>query len=213
MALPRTLISGLSSTQLTALRPTGKSFDVADPAVPGLLLRIGPKGTKRWLLRFKWRAERTRIALGDFPEIGLARARELAIGHRSEILRGIDPRRSSRNVATPVWYAQVSSACPSNSGPWSTVIDNGNPRVSDSRSRTATTRFPVSDVSTSRTRHSRLQSSTITRQRSRRPSHSPSEMKSIDQLRFTVDGFGNGFRSKSPIRLRFRRRTASPASR
>ena len=33
-------------------------------------------------------------------------------------------------------------------------------------------------------------------------------MKSIDQLRFTVLGLGNGLRSKSPIRLRFRRRTA-----
>jgi hypothetical protein len=47
MALPRTLAGGLSNSQLTALRPTGRSFDVADPAVPGLLLRIGPKGTKR----------------------------------------------------------------------------------------------------------------------------------------------------------------------
>src|SRR6516165_220037 len=57
---------------------------------------------------------------------------------------------------TPLWYAQASSTWPSNSGPWSTVIDSGRPRRSASRSSTATTRLPVIEVSTSSTRHSRL---------------------------------------------------------
>ena len=34
---------------LTALPATGSSYDVSDAAVPRLLLRVGPVGTKRWL--------------------------------------------------------------------------------------------------------------------------------------------------------------------
>ena len=76
------------------------------------------------------------------------------------------------------------STWPSNSGPLSTVIDSGKPRVSASRSSTACTRKPVMDVSTSMAKHSRVQSSTMFRQRRRRPPMSPSATKSIDQLTF-----------------------------
>jgi hypothetical protein len=78
---------------------------------------------------------------------------------------------------------------------------------------TALTRVPVSEVSTSIARHSRMQSSTTVRQRSRWPSASPSLTKSIDQLWFAVLGLGSGRRSTGPIRLRLRRRTARPSAR
>jgi hypothetical protein len=58
--------------QITALSPIGKSYDIADPAVPNLLLRVGPTGTKRWLFRYQWRRKQTRISIGHFPDVGLA---------------------------------------------------------------------------------------------------------------------------------------------
>jgi Arm DNA-binding domain len=82
--------------QIAALKPTGKSYDLSDPAVPNLLLRVGPNGTKRWLFRYQWKKKRTRIAIGDFPEIGVAQARERAITHQNQINRGIDPRATHR---------------------------------------------------------------------------------------------------------------------
>jgi hypothetical protein len=96
--MPRkTLVSArLSAAQLSALAPTGEEFDIIDPAVAGLALRVGPKGTKRWLFRFRWRGRRPRIALGDFPQTSIGEARELAVAHRGEIKRGIDPRKSER---------------------------------------------------------------------------------------------------------------------
>src|SRR5580704_10823635 len=69
-------------------------------------------------------------------------------------------------------------------------MDRGRPRVSASRSSTALTRVPVIEVSTSRATHSRVQSSTIARHRSRRPSANPSDTKSIDQLRLAAVGCG-----------------------
>jgi integrase len=101
--MPRKLLvsAKMSAAQLAALSPTGDEFDIADPALPGLILRVGPTGTKRWLFRFRWRGERPRIALGEFPQVGLAEARELALAHRSEIKRGIDPRTGARPTKTP----------------------------------------------------------------------------------------------------------------
>jgi integrase len=104
--------SRFTTTHLAVLRPTGKPFDVADPAVAGLLVRVGPAGTKRWLFRYQWNGERTRIALGDFPEIGIAAARELALAHRREIKRGIDPRTSDRPYLGPAHVLLPSSSEP-----------------------------------------------------------------------------------------------------
>lgn len=54
------------------------------------------------------------------------------------------------------------------------------------------TRAPVIEVSTSIAAHSRVQPSTIVKRRSRRPSASPPETKSVDQLWFAAEGFGRG---------------------
>jgi integrase len=86
----------LTATQIASIRPRSEEFDLVDPAVPGLILRVGPSGSKRWLFRFRWKRSRPRIALGEFPTLGLAEARDRALAHRKELSNGIDPRRSSR---------------------------------------------------------------------------------------------------------------------
>lgn len=88
--------SRFTTAGLSALPTTGKSYDLSDPAVLGLLLRVGPSGSKRWLFRFKWNKRTSRIKIGSFPDIGIVRARECAVAHRKELEAGIDPRRSVR---------------------------------------------------------------------------------------------------------------------
>ncbi len=92
--------SRFTHTRLSGLRPIGKSFDVVDPAVGGLIVRVGPAGTKRWLFRYQWNGERTRIALGEFPEIGIAAAREIALAHRSDQARNRSAHRCPANQNT-----------------------------------------------------------------------------------------------------------------
>src|SRR5437764_11513776 len=86
----------ITTTSLVALTPQPQSYDVSDLAVAGLLLRIAPTGRKCWLFRFKWKGHRSRIKLGDFPKIGIAQARELALAHRRKLEAGIDPRQAER---------------------------------------------------------------------------------------------------------------------
>jgi hypothetical protein len=72
----------------------------------------------------------------------------------------------------------------------------------------------VIEVSTSMAKHSRFQSSTMVRQRTRRPSARPSETKSIDQLTLAateklnpgnLQARGEGQVSRFPDRRRIRR--------
>jgi Arm DNA-binding domain/Phage integrase central domain len=62
--------------------------------VPGLVLRVATSGSKVWLFRFKWEGVGTRVALGKFPAVGLAEARQLAVKNREWLDKGIDPRRA-----------------------------------------------------------------------------------------------------------------------
>lgn len=91
--------------------------------------------------------------------------------------------------------------------------DCGNPRSSDNRDSTDTTRVPGSDVSTSIARHSLVKSSTMFRQRKWRPSANPSDIKSIDQLWLGIVAGTFSCRSTPAIRFLLRRLTLRPACR
>ena len=88
-------------TQIAALRPGPKIMEFADPAARGLILRVGVSGTKSWLFRFRAGGARTRIALGTFPDLGLADARAKAGEHQRLLRRGIDPRDAARPTQRP----------------------------------------------------------------------------------------------------------------
>lgn len=78
--------------------------------------------------------------------------------------------------------AQRSRALLINSGPLSTVITSGNPRVRARRSSTRLTRCPVSEWPASKTGHSQLKSSTTVNIRKRRTLKRLSETKSMTSV-------------------------------
>jgi len=84
--------------ELAALPATGKTYDVSDPAVAGLLLRVGPRGTKRWLFRFKWKRQPSRIKIGPLRKIGIARARKIALEFRNDLDPTVFPNLLARTV-------------------------------------------------------------------------------------------------------------------
>lgn len=58
----------------------------------GLALRVSPKGSKAWIVRYTFNGERRDDGLGKFPDISLAEARETAMAMRLSARKGIDPR-------------------------------------------------------------------------------------------------------------------------
>lgn len=58
----------------------------------GLALRVSPKGSKAWIVRYTFDGERRDDGLGKFPDVSLAEARETAMAIRLSARKGIDPR-------------------------------------------------------------------------------------------------------------------------
>lgn len=86
--LTDTLIAGLKPAQ------AGERIEVRDELVSGLAVRISEKGKKTFVLvaRFPGSANPTRRAIGEYPVISLATARDEARRWQLLIRRGIDPK-------------------------------------------------------------------------------------------------------------------------
>src|SRR6185503_6375862 len=80
----------------------GAPYDVRDTEVPGLRCRVMPSGERTFVLlaRFSRDGNPTRRALGSYPVLSLAEAREKALAWKRQINKGIDPaQQEARNRA------------------------------------------------------------------------------------------------------------------
>lgn len=86
----------LTDRGIRGLKPRAKQFEVSDPKTAGLTLRVLPSGAKRWSFRFRNGSRWGRIALGPYPQVGLADARDLAGEHTRAVRRGGNPSAERR---------------------------------------------------------------------------------------------------------------------
>lgn len=69
--------------------PRPKPYKLADER--SLYLLVNPNGTKYWRLKYRYLGKDKTLALGVWPEVGLAEAREKRDAARKKIADGIDP--------------------------------------------------------------------------------------------------------------------------
>lgn len=86
----------LSDAKIKALKPKTKDYRVSDEA--GLCIQVTAKGSKLWRLRYTFQKKEKMLALGKYPEIGLAAARRARDQARSEIAAGIDPALTKKKL-------------------------------------------------------------------------------------------------------------------
>lgn len=84
----------LTATAIKAASPREKNYDLRDDEVKGLLLRVGSSGSKSfaWRGNIKAAAVKVTMKLGDWGDITLDEARDLARECRRLAGQGIDPR-------------------------------------------------------------------------------------------------------------------------
>jgi integrase len=80
-------------------KPGRRRIDYYDAKTTGLSLRIAPTGIKSFAVLYGPEAKRTRLTLGRYPRLSLARARTLAVEAMTRAHAGDDPRH---NVAVTV---------------------------------------------------------------------------------------------------------------
>ena len=79
----------LSDVQIRSLKPADKLYKVTDEK--GLYLEVSPNGSKLWRYKYLYMGKDKRIALGRYPEVGLAEARRRRLEAREHLDNGVDP--------------------------------------------------------------------------------------------------------------------------
>ncbi|MBL8574212.1 MAG: tyrosine-type recombinase/integrase [Hyphomicrobiaceae bacterium] len=84
----------LSDAAIRAAKPIDKLRKLSDGA--GLQLHVFPNGSKLWRVAYRFDGKQKTLALGAYPEISLARARERTQEARRAIAEGHDPSETRR---------------------------------------------------------------------------------------------------------------------
>lgn len=79
----------LTDMQIRALQPCGRIYKKADER--GLYIEVHRSGSKLWRLKYRFVGKDKRLALGRYPEVTLAEARERREALRMQIRDGVDP--------------------------------------------------------------------------------------------------------------------------
>jgi integrase len=82
-------MGNLTDKAVKAAKPKAKPFRLSDAG--GLLLLVRPGGRKSWVVRLTRDGRRMDAAIGGYPELSLAEARERAIEARRLAKDGLDP--------------------------------------------------------------------------------------------------------------------------
>jgi len=78
----------------------GKGEPVAKSDGDGLTFTLSRTGTAAWVLRYRTGGRRKELTLGNYPDLGLAAAREKARAHRVAIDEGRDPAAEKQEKKT-----------------------------------------------------------------------------------------------------------------
>src|ERR1700730_18348045 len=88
-------------TALTAIRcqnakAAAKAYKLS--AGEGMYLEVMPNGSKYWRLKYRYNGKEKRLALGVFPLISLADAREKRIDARRKLAGRVDPSQERQDA-------------------------------------------------------------------------------------------------------------------
>jgi len=95
-----TFARALSAKQVEQLKPREKAWRVADGG--GLFLQIEPNGSKLWRYKFRVAGTEGRYAIGEYPAVTLAAAREEHRLARDLVRRGINPTHQRQDLRKQV---------------------------------------------------------------------------------------------------------------
>ena len=87
----------LTDAAIRSTKPKLKRFKMYDRN--GLFLLVNPSGSRLWRCRYRFDGKEKLMALGEYPVVGLAQARELHLATRRALIAGIDPMAERKSKA------------------------------------------------------------------------------------------------------------------
>ncbi|HBO5080536.1 integrase arm-type DNA-binding domain-containing protein [Pseudomonas aeruginosa] len=84
----------LTDSAIKAAKPKEKPYKLTDGQ--GLYLEIMPNGSKLWRMKYRHSDKEKRLALGAYPDLSLAKARQRRAEAREQLASGIDPSEQKK---------------------------------------------------------------------------------------------------------------------
>lgn len=84
----------LTDAKIRAAKPAASDYKISDEK--GLFLLVKPGGAKYWRLKYRHHGKEKLLALGVYPDVSLAEARDKRDRARSLIKAGSDPVATKR---------------------------------------------------------------------------------------------------------------------
>ncbi len=98
--MPKRIVP-LTDVQVRNAKAKNKAYRLYDG--DGLILLVTPSGGKLWRFKYRFNNQERRLALGAYPAISVADARQMREEARSQVAQGIDPaavRKARKQAAT-----------------------------------------------------------------------------------------------------------------
>lgn len=92
----------LNAKAIEAFKPKADRYKIHDLLCPGFSLRVFPTGKKVFNLKYRYGLHQRRMALGVYPRLTLAQARDKAIEALRMVDEGIDPAARRRQLGMRV---------------------------------------------------------------------------------------------------------------
>lgn len=95
----------LTDMSIRAAKPASKPYKLADGG--GLFLLINPSGSRFWRLKYRVTGREKLLAIGAYPDVSLAKARERRDEARKSIANGDDPSALKKQARTKAKAAET----------------------------------------------------------------------------------------------------------
>ena len=86
----------LTNTAIRNAKPREKPYKLADSL--GLYILVNPTGSKLWRVKYRSHGVERKLALGSYPEVSLAEAREARDAARKQLTHHVDPNVAKRRA-------------------------------------------------------------------------------------------------------------------
>ena len=97
----------LTVTEIKALKPLARPFKTADGK--GLYLEVFPNGSKLWRWKYRIAGKEKRMAFGAWPDVSLAKARELRDTARGQLVAGNDPSLERKKARAALQFESTNT--------------------------------------------------------------------------------------------------------
>jgi integrase len=95
--MPKRERKALTNIRINAFEPKIKDYEVFDRNVGGLSIRIFPSGQKSFSINFRINGKRKRMRIGNYKDMSIVEARQIAIELKERVKGGVYPINKSHN--------------------------------------------------------------------------------------------------------------------